>query len=192
MADVTTIRGVELINVGQWDASTGPFIVTPADLEAAVAAHRAGVLRKPVLKIGHTDPRFNTDMFDGAPALGYVDNLRIVNGGRTLVGDYVNVPAGVAALIPYAYPDRSVEALQNYTTADGTTYALVLTATALLGATPGAVDTLQSLQDVGALYGVAAKAVTIRAHTRNLAHDRTIVVAVAAARRRRTHRITTP
>ncbi len=189
MADVTTLRGVELINTGSWDASTGPFIVTPADLEAAVAAHRAGILRKPVLKIGHTDPRFNADMFDGAPALGYVDNLRIVNGGRTLVGDYVNVPAGLAALIPYAYPDRSVEALQNYTAADGTVYSLVLTATALLGATPGAVDTLQSLQDVGALYGVAAKQVALHCHTGSLSSD--YAVAVAAARRQRTHRLNT-
>lgn len=190
MADVTTIRAVELINVGEWDASTGPFIVTPAALEAAVAAHRAGVLRKPVLKVGHHDPRFNDDAFDGEPALGYVDNLRIVNGGRTLLGDYVNVPTQLAALIPYAYPDRSIEGLQNYTAADGTTYALVLTGLALLGATDPAIATLQSLQDVGALYGVAAKAVAMHCNTANRARDR--AVSVAAARRRRTHRINTP
>ncbi|MEC4763362.1 hypothetical protein VT930_09620 [Mycobacterium sherrisii] len=187
MVDVTTIRAVELLRVGEWDAATGPFAVTPADLESAVAAHRAGVLRRPVLKIGHTDPRFN-DSFDGAPALGYIDNLRIVDGGNTLVGDYVNVPAQLAALVPYAYPDRSVEALRNYTAADGTVYSLVLTGLALLGATPPAVDTLQSLQDVGALYGIAAKHVTIRSHISSRDRDR--AVAVAAARRRRTHRNT--
>lgn len=187
MPDVTTIRAVELINVGQWSASTGPFIVTPADLESAVAAHRAGILRKPVRKIGHTDPRFNPpESLDGAPALGYVDNLRIVNGGNTLVGDYVNVPVGLAALIPFAYPDRSIEGVQDYVTADGTMYSLVLTATALLGATRPAVDTLQSLQDVGALYGVAAKTVAIRTNTSDRTRQR--AVAVAAARRQRTHR----
>ena len=72
--DLRTIPGVELIRCGVWDLSTGPWTVTPADLVAAVAAHRAGVLRKPVVKIGHLDERF-----DGEPALGHLDNLTIVD-----------------------------------------------------------------------------------------------------------------
>lgn len=190
MTELHTIRSVELIKVGQWDPHLAPgddgWTVTETDLAAAIEAHRAGVTRKPVIKIGHDDPRF-----DGGPALGFVDNLRLTDQGRTLIGDLVDVPGPVAKLLPRAYPDRSVEAYVGFTDQAGTTWPLVLTGLALLGAQAPGIETLQSLQDVGALYGIdiAAKRVVL---TANLAgHDRARAVAVAAARRRRTHRITT-
>src|SRR4051812_18338328 len=68
VADVRTVRNVELLKVGTWDGLPGAFTVTAEHLAAAVEAHEAGVLRKPPLKVGHDDPRF-----DGGPALGYVD-----------------------------------------------------------------------------------------------------------------------
>jgi hypothetical protein len=184
VTDLHTIRGVELIKVGTWEISTGEWTVTPEDLVSVIEAHRAGVLRKPVVKIGHNDPRF-----DGNPALGYVDNLRLAAGGQTLVGDLVNVPGPVAKLLPNAYPDRSVEALCDYTDQSGRTWPLVLDALALLGATAPGIDSLQSLHDVGALYGVAAKRVTLAITARPETRIRT--VQVAAARRRRTHRTNT-
>lgn len=186
MVDTRTIRGVELVKVGSWQTSTGDWHVTAEHLAAAVEAHHAEVLRKPVLKIGHTDPRF-----DGGPALGYVDNLRVTDGGTTLVGDLVDVPGPVAKLLPRAYPDRSVEALIDYVDADGRTWPLVLTGLALLGASAPAVDTLRSLQGVGELYGVAAGARRVVLATNRGAVDQNArAVAVAAARRRRTQRIT--
>lgn len=109
MTDLRTIGGIELVKAGTWQASTGEWTVTAEDLAAAVEAHKVGVLRKPVIKLGHEGP-----MRDAAPALGYVDNLRLADGGKTLVGDLVNVPAAVAKFLPHAYPDRSVEALRNY------------------------------------------------------------------------------
>ena len=184
--NLCTIPGVELVKVGRWQASTGEWSPSAADLAAAVAAHRAGALRKPVLHLGHDGP-----MRDGAPALGYVDNLRTADGGQTLLGDLVNVPAAVATLIPHAYPDRSVECLLDYEAPEGTRYALVLTGLALLGAAAPAVETLKSLQDVGELYGVPVAATgrrVILAAAPN--RSRPQAVAVAAARRRRTHRIT--
>lgn len=187
--NLRTIPGVELVRVGRWEASTGEFAPTPADLVAAVAAHRAGVLRKPVLHLGHDGP-----MRDGAPALGYVDNLRTADGGQTLIGDLVNVPAAVATLIPHAYPDRSVEALLDYRTPEGVTYSMVLTGLALLGAAAPAVETLKSLQDVGELYGVPVAATARRvilAAAPNRSRPQAVAVA-AARRRRRTHRITHP
>lgn len=184
--DLRTIPGVELIRCGVWDLSTGPWTVTPADLVAAVAAHRAGALRKPVVKIGHLDERF-----DGEPALGYVDNLRITDNGQTLVGDLVGVPALLADVAAAAYPDRSVEGIQGFTDPSGTSYGFVLTAVALLGATAPGVSTLRSLADVGQLYGLAAAAATgqrvIRLHTTAPGVTdirRRVVVRVAAARRR--------
>lgn len=182
--DLRTIPGVELIRCGVWDLSTGPWTVTPDDLVAAVAAHRAGVLRKPVVKIGHLDERF-----DGEPALGYVDNLRIVDGGQTLLGDLVGVPALLADVAASAYPDRSVEGIQGFTDATGQTYSFVLSGLALLGATAPGVSTLRSLADVGQLYGLAAATGrrVIRLHTTTPGvtdSRRRVVVRAAAARRR--------
>ena len=187
MADLQTLRGIELVKTGSWDASTGEWTVTAEDLAAAIDAHRAGVLRKPVVKIGHEDPRF-----DGGPALGFVDNLRLI-GATTLVGDLVNVPAPIARMIPHAYPDRSVEALIDYEAPDGTVWPLVLTAVALLGAAAPGVDTLGSLQGVGALYGehIAAKRVALATGGLRGGSAVAQAVAVAAARRRRHHRILT-
>ncbi|BBX62803.1 hypothetical protein MSAS_19770 [Mycobacterium saskatchewanense] len=185
-ANLRTIRGVELIKVGTWSTASGEWRVTADDLAAAVAAHRAGVLRKPVLKIGHNDPRF-----DGGPALGRIDNLRLADGGDTLVGDFVDVPAAVAACLPHSYPSRSVEALIDYTAPDGTVWPLVLTAVALLGETAPGVETLADLTD---LYGVAAAASRRLVVAATPAHGgaaRARAVAVARARRTRIQRLTT-
>ncbi len=123
MPELRTIRGVELVKTGTWQISTGEWTVTAEDLAAAIEAHKAGVLRRPVIKLGHEGP-----MRDAAPALGFVDRLRLTDGGKTLVGDLVDVPAAVAKLLPHAYPDRSVEAMRDYQAPDGTQYSLVLTA----------------------------------------------------------------
>lgn len=188
MPDLRTLRGIELVKAGTWQISTGEWTVTPADLRSAITAHAAGVLRKPVIKLGHTA------MADAGPALGYVDNLRLADAGNTLIGDFVNVPAAVAKLLPHAYPDRSVEALTDYEDpATGQVWPLVLTACALLGDREPGIETLRSLQDVAALYGVAAaRRLTIAAsafHPESAA-ARARARAVAAARRRRTNRIT--
>jgi len=182
--DLRTLPGVELIRCGTWDLSTGPWTVTPADLAAAVAAHQAGVLRKPVVKIGHLDERF-----DGEPALGHVDNLTITDGGHTLLGDLVGVPALLADVAAAAFPDRSVEGIQGFTDPSGTSYSFVLTAVALLGATAPGVSTLRSLADISQLYAAAAATGrrVIRLHTTAPGvtdSRRRVVVRAAAARRR--------
>lgn len=187
MAELRTIRGVQIAKAGTWEISTGQWTVTAADLDAAVTAHKAGVLRRAVLKIGHSDPRF-----DGSPALGRLDNLRLTDNGNTLVCDLVDVPRAVAALLPHAYPDRSVEALTNYTAPDGKVWPLVVTGLALLGETAPGID---SLAEVADLYGVAAsRRVFAAARTFDAAVDtelRRRAVQVAAARRQRTHRTLT-
>ncbi len=189
MADLLTVPNVEIARAGTWEISTGEWVVTPADLAAAVEAFRAGVLRKPVLKLGHSG------MGDAAPCLGRLDNLRTAEGGRSLVCDLTGVPRAIAAMMPNAWPDRSVEALQNYTDANGKTWRLLITGLALLGATAPGVD---SLADVAELFGVAAWASrrimaahsVFRPENHDIRRQRAVdvAVAVAAARRRRTHR----
>lgn len=145
------INRVELMHAGTWSASTGIHTFTMADFHSAVAALDCPAVRRPILKLGHIDPRF-----DGEPAVGYIDNLAVDEGGLTVVGDYVGMPGWLGAVIASAYPDRSIEGQWGFTCQVGHTHPFVLTAVALLGVQPPAIGTLQSLQDVAALYGVAA------------------------------------
>lgn len=138
--DLFNFSGVDLIKVGSWNASTGPAVITRADLAAAVAA--APLLPDPVIKLGHIDPRF-----DGSPALGRVTNLRLSDRGSLLIGDFEDMPEWLAKTASAAFPQRSIEGIFNYTT-NGQTYRLALTAVALLGAEWPAVTDLQSLKQL--------------------------------------------
>lgn len=185
MADVRTVLGVEVLKVGTWDGSSGTFTITREDLESAVEFHHAGILRPAPLKIGHDDPRF-----DGGPALGHLDNFRVV--GDTLIADFVNVPVGLAKLLPHAYKDRSIEGVFQYRDGTGHTWKFIVTACALLGERAPAVHTLKQL---GELYGVdvaaSGRRVIVAAsafHPEDLDASRRRAVQVAAARRRRTNR----
>ena len=159
-ADLVTIAGVELVAVGvEWPASTGLVTFTAEDLAAAVAAQDDPHLRTPVVKLGHTDPRF-----DGEPAVGRVEHLRLSADGMTMLGDLVGVPAWLAEVIESAYPSRSVEGAFNVRTAGGTRHRFIVEGLALLGVAKPA---LEHLADVKALYDpqpevVAASRVTVR------------------------------
>ena len=162
--DVRRVPNLDLLKTGRWDGVSGEFEFGPEHLASAVEAHGAGIIRKPVVKLGHTG------MGDASPALGYISALRLTEGGHTLVGDLAGVPKAIATLLPRAWPDRSVEGYLEFTDDTGRVWPFVLTALALLGASGPAVRTLKSLQDVAELYDVAA------------ASGRHIVVAAAAFR----------
>lgn len=168
---LATIPNVELIHTGTWDVGgklpdNAGWTVTTDDLYQATAALDCPAVRRPILKLGHYDPRFNPPplidatgepiMYDGQPAVGWIDNLGVVQAGRTLVGDYVGMPGWLGAILASAYPDRSIEGEYNHVCQIGHTHPFVLTAVALLGVTAPGIGTLQSLQDVATLYGVAA------------------------------------
>ena len=146
---------VELMHTGTWSASTGVHTFTTGDLANAVTALDCPAVHRPTLKLGHTDPRF-----DGEPAVGYIDNLGLLDDGHTLVGDYVGMPGWLGPIIASAYPQRSIEGQWSYRCALGHTHDFVLTAVALLGVSHPAIGTLQSLQDVAQLYGVDVAATT--------------------------------
>jgi hypothetical protein len=148
--------GVELIHAGKWRVLSGEWEATPACLASAVDAQSCPAVRPPVLKLGHSDKRF-----DGDPALGWVQKLRLANAGKTLVGDFVGMPAALNQIMATAYPDRSVEGAYNYRCAAGHAHEFVLTAVALLGVTPPGIATLKSFRDVAQMYGLAASAAPV-------------------------------
>lgn len=150
---LVNLPGIELIHAGTWEISNGTWTCTPDDLYAAVAALDCPSVRRPVLKLGHVDPRF-----DGEPAIGYVDNLAVSASGYELVGDYCGLPAWLAAVMASAYPDRSIEGQYDYVCQIGHQHPFVLNAVALLGVVGPGVGTLTSLQDLAARFGVAAAA----------------------------------
>jgi hypothetical protein len=145
---------VEIAQTGQWDASTGRVTLTDDDFANAISALDCPAVRKPVLKIGHTDTRFNQVNGDGEPTVGWIDNMSVTDSGHTIVGDYTGMPGWLGPVLPSAYPDRSMEATWDFMCQLGHVHPFVITAVALLGTTPPAIGTLESLQDVANLYGV--------------------------------------
>ncbi|HKN57152.1 MAG TPA: phage protease [Amycolatopsis sp.] len=148
---LATIANVELAQTGTWQLKSGPTTFTPNDFVSAVAALDCPAVHNPIVKIGHTDPRF-----DGEPAVGWIGNMASVDDDRTLVGDYKGVPGWLAEILPAAWPQRSVEGEFDFRCQMGHTHPFVITAVALLGVNQPGVGTIASLQDVADLYGVVA------------------------------------
>lgn len=154
------VPNVELMQTGTWNISTGTFTFTVEDLMASVAALGCPAVRRPVLKLGHVDPRF-----DGEPGVGYIDSMATADNGRTLVGDYAGMPGWLGEVLASAYPDRSIEGEYDYRCQMGHTHPFVVHAVALLGVTPPGIGSLESLQDVAQLYGVDVAAAAVPAAT---------------------------
>jgi hypothetical protein len=145
---LVTVPNVELLEVGQeWETSTGVFDFTQADLASCIASQDDPSLRTPVVKLGHVDTRQG---FDGQPAFGKIENLRLTNNDQTLVGDLVGVPLWLAQIMATAYPRRSIEGQFEFTSRTGNTWPMVLTGVALLGDAYPAIDTLE---DIKAMWG---------------------------------------
>lgn len=147
----TTIKDVLLLRTGSWNASIGGnFPVTAGDLKAMADAGSDTELDPPIIKIGHTDGRFPAATEDGEPAYGQVANMRLTEDGQGLRGDLIRVPEELAAKMSSAYPNRSVEVRANVALKDAEgairkKFKRVITAVALLGATPPAVKGLSSV-----------------------------------------------
>jgi hypothetical protein len=146
---LVTLPAVEVMATGTWRLSSGEATFTDADLATAVEAAQCPALSAPPLKLGHHDPRF-----DGEPAVGHLDNLRAE--GTKLVADLADVPGWLAEICASAFPNRSIEAYRAYQCSLGHVHDFAITAMALLGVTPPGIGTLKSLDDVKALYGLAA------------------------------------
>lgn len=148
---LVTIVGVEVAHVGDaWPTAPEPMTVTQAHLDSIVAAGRDPRVPRPVLKLGHSDERFNGD---GQPALGRLVNLRHGANRESVVADVVGVPAWLAHIWPTAYPSRSFELVVGGSMPYPGThdYSCVLTGLALLGETWPAITVLE---DIRALFGM--------------------------------------
>lgn len=149
--DLVTVPNIEIAKVGEeWETMNGPQDVTADDLASAVAAPDDPAVKQPRLKIGHLDPRFTPDgmsgdIFDGTPALGKFLNLRLTEGGQTLVGDIAGVPKWLAEIMPTAYANRSMEGYWGVKTKTGKEHRFVVTAVSLLGVRLPAIETLDDL-----------------------------------------------
>lgn len=156
MTKLVTIKDVPLLRVGTFNASTGEFSADTAMLESIVSAWASGYTNDPVLKLGHKGHRAEDD---SGRAYGQVSNLRVADEGKTLIGDYVNVPEDIAAELPSAYPYRSVELALGVKRRDENgkvveEYPAVLTALALLG------DTAPAVAGLGVTPAIAASAMS--------------------------------
>lgn len=148
---LASIPRVELGAVGTWNISNADdWHPTAEDFASAVAALGCPSVRRPVLKFGHTG-----EPGEGDPAIGIIDNMAVTEDGQTLVGDFVGVPAWLAAedgnghsVLSSAYPDRSGEWQHDYVCQLGHTHPFVLHAMALLGVVRPGIGTLESLHDL--------------------------------------------
>jgi hypothetical protein len=144
---LVTVPNYPLVKVGTWSSAIGPKSISEDDLKDIVEAHESKALDLPVIKKGHLDPRHQNPAWDGEPAYGQVDNLRLSEDGKTLLGDYVNMPEELAESLPSAYPHRSVEIAWGLNLKDETgkvtkKFKAALAGLALLGRTPPAVKGL--------------------------------------------------
>lgn len=142
----TTFKDVQLVKAGTWGGMTGRSTITPDDLADAVAAYSDPEIDRGVIKIGHDG---DLNMATGHPALGWIENLKLSADKSTLIGDLVDVPSKLAAIVPRAFRRRSVEMSLGVTTPSGKKYRAALTGLALLGAKAPAV---KGLDDVLSLY----------------------------------------
>jgi len=141
-ADTVTLDDVEIHRVGTWNGD----LYTDRDLADIVSSFKEiNHKLEAYFKLDH-DPE---QKVSGQPAIGWIKDLRKV--GTKLMATITDVPIRIAELIKRkAYKRISSEIYWNYV--DPTTkkkFRRALKASALLGATTPAVDTLE---DVEALY----------------------------------------
>lgn len=146
--ETRALKGVEIIGVGTWDASTGRFTVTDADLATYVASFDAtkDALKIPA-KLGHDEGQRLLQQ-DGYPAAGWLERLYVED--FKLIGDFEKVPAKIADLMEArAYRNVSAE-IWHDVTVGADQYDSLLMGVAFLGEDIPACTTLK---DVYELYG---------------------------------------
>lgn len=155
------IRNVQVIKAGTWTAMSGEKVTfTKADLAELVSNfHALRSVIKPYLKLGHIFDGDHTKL-TAAPALGWMENPRLADGGNTIEADFMKVPARVAKLIrAKSYRRISAEILRNFSDQSGKVYRLAFKAASLLGATLPAINTMDDI--IKELFGEGARATAL-------------------------------
>lgn len=143
-----TIPDKPIVMVGMdFPVSTGTITVTEQDLLDAVAAQEDPAVKAPRLKLGHGEAgTLNAiENSGGMPSFGHIENMRYNPEDMTLYGDYVDVPAWLAKIMPAAYANRSFEGFHNAKTVTGKSWQLLITAVSLLGVSWPGISTLPDL-----------------------------------------------
>lgn len=143
-----TLANVEIFSVGQWtDSSGNTDNWTEKDLqEIARNFPLTKKIHKAPFKFGHADAQKFMGQRDGAPALGWADNVRVENG--KLIADFTDVPKEIFELINAGRYKRVSAEFYEDVSLDGKPIGRVLRAVALLGADIPAVTNLKDLQAV--------------------------------------------
>jgi len=162
---VVDIPGVEVFAAGTWNGDTYGTDALDALVEAYNSTKDA---LTPFLKLSHDDSQRLAKKSGLAiaelPALGIVENLRRV--GSKLVADFKNVPRKIAELMKVgAYRTRSAEIYKGVEVA-GKKWKYLLKAVGLLGAEAPAVESLNNLDDIIALYSADKALQAARAYGR--------------------------
>lgn len=159
MPALVRIPAVEILHVGdQIPASTGPVTVTHEDLHSIIDAAAHPNAPKPVLKLGHHDPRF-----DGQPGFGRLINFRLSADGAAVLCDLSGVPAPIAHLLESAWPSRSIEMINGkHLPYEGLAqFTRVCTGLALLGAAMPAITRLEDITTITGLKEAAMNQATL-------------------------------
>jgi len=150
------IPGVELVKAGTWgghaltdrakeeQAENGGIKITPEIIAEMAAAASDPMIDEAPMKYGHFSAMFG----DGAPATGWVKNLRVSDDGNTLVGDLVDIPVNLYPMIKSGFKKRSIELKFDQPGTGGRVYKAALSALALLGGEKPAVKGLNDLADL--------------------------------------------
>ncbi|HEV8655641.1 MAG TPA: phage protease [Candidatus Limnocylindria bacterium] len=146
--ETRNLKGVEILDIGTWQTSTGEFTVTEADLSGYVSAFDAtkDTLKIPA-KLGH-DQGQRLLQQDGYPAAGWLERLYVE--GTKLCGDFAKVPAKVADLIEAGGYRKVSAEIWHDVTVGAQNFAALLMGVAFLGEDAPAVTTLD---DIIELYG---------------------------------------
>lgn len=141
------ILGVQIFRSGEWNGKK----YTNKDLDDIIKA-AASIGFKPPVKLGHTEE-------PGAPAYGYVTNLR--REGDTLVADFEDVPDDLVDQIKEKRYDQVSSEIYFDLNRGGQKYRRALRAVAVLGAHPPGVANLKPLSEALAILSADAPFETV-------------------------------
>jgi len=160
IAQFVTLENIPLCETGiDYPASTGNISLTREMFAEAIAYSQDPHGLQPRIKIAHGDTPMNDDLqslFEqynasldaSVPSLGTILNLRTVNDGHTLVGDWHGLPEWLATVLSTAYPARSIEGGSWTNPANQKTYEFKIDAVALLGVIGPGCTSLADLQEL--------------------------------------------
>lgn len=159
MAEHVTVEGVELVTVGTWHGIPTATFTLEDLVDMMVAANDDPLITAPRVKLGHERWQLHPGggvvalgdhdpFWGGEPAFGSVANVQLDDAGVRLIGDLVEVPKWMAEVMPSAWPNRSIEYVDDVQTEGDRRYSRVLTAVALLGVRLQAVSDLSDIQRI--------------------------------------------